>query len=211
LLRSPRRAFLVSLAALLAYAPWAWYYHAIYGNVFGPSLRQVGLFAGRWHETLLPLLVSPDHGLLMYQPWIWLALPLLVPSIRRVVETRPAEAPPGWRWLCGLAIGPYLGLVGAWYCWWGGQCWGSRLLVEIVPFFALLCLPSLAILRRRTWGRRVLLATALLASFVQLTGVYLKADCRDTQPALLGTQPQPPGSWTHLPFLTPFVGRLHGW
>jgi hypothetical protein len=79
-----------------------------------------------------------------------------------------------------------------------------------VPFFALLCLPSLAVLRRLAWGRRFLGATALLAAFVQLPGVYLKADFRDTQPALIGSAtPEPPGSWKHWPFLTPFVGALH--
>jgi hypothetical protein len=210
LCRAPRRALVVGLSALLVYAPWACYYYAIYSNVLGPSWKQHELFTAHWRDTLLPLLVSPDHGLLIYQPWILLALTLLLPSIRRLAKTIPTAMPPGWTWFCVLAVGPYLALVGSWYCWWGGQCWGSRLLVETLPFFALLCLPPLAVLRRLAWGRRLLLVMALLAAFVQLTGVYLKADCRDTQPALLGTQPEPPGSWTHLPFLTPFVGRLHG-
>jgi len=103
------------------------------------------------------------------------------------------------------AIVPYLGLIASWYCWWGGQCWGSRLAVETVPFFALLCLRPLAALRRLLWGRRLLLAMFLVGAFMQLTGVYLKVDCRDTQPALFSTQPEPPGSWKHLPFLTPFT------
>ncbi len=212
LLRSPRRAALVGLIAAVAYVPWAWYYGTTYGHVLGPSIRQLSMFTGDWQDTLIPLLLSTDHGLLVYQPWILLGLALIVPRVYRRLPTTPVAAPPGWYWLCIAAIVPYLALVASWYCWWGGQCWGSRMIVETVPFFALLCLPSVATLRRLTWGRRVLLATAFVAAFVQLTGVYLKADFRDTQPALLGSaHPEPPGSWKHWPFLTPFVGGWHGY
>ncbi len=218
LIRAPRRAVLVGLSAAIAYVPWAWYYGTTYGHILGPSIRQREMFTGHWRETLLPLLFSTDHGLLVYQPWILLTLTMAVPGVRRRLPTAPSlslphlegdkrGAPRGWGWLCLAAIVPYVALIASWYCWWGGQCWGSRLLVETVPFFALLCLPCLAALRRLAWGRRLLLATALTAAFVQLPGVYLKADFRDTQPALIGSiSPEPPGSWKHWPFLTPFVG-----
>jgi hypothetical protein len=209
--RAPRRAVVVGLVGVLAYAPWAWYYHAIYGHIFGPSIRQVELFTGRWRDTLIPLLVSPDHGLLIYQPWILLVLALAVPDVRRQLPVSLEDAPSGWKWFCVAAIVPYLALIASWYCWWGGQCWGSRLLVETVPFIALLCLHSIAALRRLAWGRRLLLATALVAAFVHLTGGYLKVDFRDCQPALIGMRPEPPGSWTHWPFLTSFVGSLHSY
>jgi hypothetical protein len=211
LFRSPRRAMLVGLAGILAYLPWACYYHAIYGHILGPSICQVELFTGHWRNTLIPLLFSLDHGLLVYQPWILLGLTLAVPSVRRMLPAAPAQVPGGWKWFCAAAIVPYVVLVASWYCWWGGQCWGSRLLVEIIPFFSLLCLPTLAAIRRLAWGRRLLLATALVAAFVQLTGVYLNVDFRDCQPALIGMSPEPPGSWKHVPFLTPFVGSLHSY
>ncbi|MHB1422985.1 MAG: hypothetical protein ACYC3I_07285 [Gemmataceae bacterium] len=210
LIRAPRRAVLVGLVAVAAYAPWAWYYRAIYGNVLGPSIRQLEMFTGNWRDTILPLLVSPDHGLLLYQPWILLALAMAIPSVRRRLPAAPIDTPSGMNWMCVAAIAAYLGVIASWYCWWGGQCWGSRLVVETVPFFALLCLPSVAALRRLRWGRGLLIATLLFAAFVQLTGVYLKSDFRDTQPALVGTSPEPPGSWKHWPFLTPFVGSRHG-
>ncbi|HTU21414.1 MAG TPA: hypothetical protein VMG10_25480 [Gemmataceae bacterium] len=207
LIRAPRRAAVVGLAAIATYVPWAWYYQTIYGHIFGPSIGQLRLFTGHWRETLIPLLFSLDHGLLIYQPWIVLGLMFVVPSVRRGLP----DAPSGWKWLCIAVIVPYVALVASWYCWWGGQCWGSRLLVETVPFFALLCLPAIAALRRRAWGRRLLLATAVAAGFVQLSGVYLKVDFRDSQPALVGTKPEPPGSWKHVPFLTPLVGSLHSY
>jgi hypothetical protein len=212
LIRAPRRAVLVGVVAALAYVPWAWYYGTTYGHVLGPSLRQLEMFTGHWRDTLIPLLFSTDHGLLVYQPWILLGFALAVPSVRRCLPAAPLDAPCGWRWLCAATIVGYLALVATWYCWWGGQCWGSRIVIETVPFFALLCLPCVAVLRRLAWGRRLLLATVLVAAFVQLTGAYLKVDFRDTQPALIGSaSPEPPGSWKHWPFLTPFVGSLHGY
>jgi hypothetical protein len=210
LVRAPRRAVLVGIAAVAAYAPWAWYYHAIYGHILGPSVQQADFFTGRWRDTLIPLLLSPDHGLLVYQPWIFLSLAFAVPSVRRRL-TAAADAPSGWHWLCIAVIVPYVALIASWYCWWGGQCWGARLLVETIPFFALLCLPIVAALRHSRWGRRFLWTTLIAGAFVHLPGVYLKVDFRDCQPALIGTRHEPPGSWSHLPFLTPFVGSLHGY
>jgi hypothetical protein len=211
LVRAPRRAILVGVAAALAYVPWACYYQAIYGTIFGPSIHQMPMFTENWRHTLIPLLFSPDHGLLVYQPWILLVLALAVPSVRRLRTSPTAEVPAAWPWFCVMAIVAYVALVSSWYCWWGGHCWGSRLVVETVPFFALLCLPAIAALRRLAWGRRLLLATMLAAAFVQLPGEYLKVDFRDTQPALIGSLPEPPGSWMHWPFLTPLVGSLHSY
>ncbi|HEY7329500.1 MAG TPA: hypothetical protein VH592_17815 [Gemmataceae bacterium] len=212
MIRAPRRAIVVGVFAAGTYVPWAWYYGMTYGHILGPTIRQMDMFTGHWRATLIPLLISTDHGLLVYQPWILLSLALAVPSVRRCLPAAPPDAPSGWRWLCAAAIVGYLALVASWYCWWGGQCWGSRIIIETVPFFALLCLPAVAVLRQLAWGRRLLIAMVLVAAFVQLTGVYLKADFRDTQPALIGSaSPEPPGSWKHWPFLTPFVGSLHGY
>ncbi len=187
-------------------APWAWYYHSLYGTVFGPSVTQAPGLSWRWRQTLLPMLLSPDHGLLIYQPWILLGLSACLPRVRRLLHTaEPGDPPTGWRWVCAGAIVLHLALIASWNCWWGGHCWGSRLAVETVPLFALLCLRPIAALRCLAWGRGLLLATVLAAAFVHLPGVYLKADYRDIQPGLFSHHPVPPGSWENLPFLTPFA------
>jgi hypothetical protein len=204
--RSPRRAALVGLFGLLAYSPWAWYYQSIYGTPFGPSIAQVLGFAIRLRETAVPLLLSPAHGLLVYQPWIVLGLAACLPGTRRLAPAgEPGDPPVGWRWFCGLAIVLHLTLVASWNCWWGGDCWGSRLVTETVPLFALLCLRPIAALLRLTWGRRLVLAMGLLAAFPHLTGVYLKANYCDSQMGLFSQRMELPGSWQNLPFLTPFI------
>ncbi len=210
LLRAPRRAVLVGLAAAVAYLPWTCYYQAVYGTPFGPSIQQMNSFTGHWRDTMVLLLVSLDHGLLVYQPWILLLATLTVPSVRRRLFATASAAPPGWSWFCLAAIAPTLGLVASWNCWWGGDCWGSRLVVETVPFFALLCLPCVSALRHLAWGRGLLTATLVLAAFLHLTGVFLKVDIRASQP-LIGANRVSPGSSAIVPFLTPFVGSLHSY
>ncbi len=98
LLRAPRRAVVVGFAAVLAYVPWACYYYAIYGHILGPSIRQRELFTGHWRDTLIPLLVSPDHGLLVYQPWILLGAMIGLPNVvaRASTLARIAEIVP-WK------------------------------------------------------------------------------------------------------------------
>ena len=204
--RAPRRAALVGLLGALCYLPWAWYYHSIYGTPFGPSIAQMLGFALRWRETVLPMLVSPDHGLLVYQPWILLGLAACLPGLRRLTPVgEPGDPPAGWRWFCAAAIVLHLTLIASWNCWWGGDCWGSRLATETVPLFALLCLRPIAGLLRLAWGRRLLLGMLLVAAFPHLTGVYLKANYCDCQRGLFSQRLEPPGSWQNLPFLTPFV------
>jgi hypothetical protein len=209
LCRAPRRAMVVGLLGGIAYAPWAWYYHSIYGTPLGPAIVQVIGFSWRWREAFVPLMVSPDHGLLMYQPWLLLGLAVCLPGVRRRLPAgESAELPVGWRGVCAAAIVLHLGLIASWDCWWGGHCWGSRLATEIVPLLALLCLRPLAGLLSFAKGRRLVLATAALAGFLHLSGVYLKADFDDVQMGLFSKRLERPGSWNNLPFLTPFAGAL---
>ncbi|HEY7312787.1 MAG TPA: hypothetical protein VH643_25715 [Gemmataceae bacterium] len=204
--RAPRRALLVGLVAAVAYLPWAWYYRSLYGTALGPQVGQAIGFTWNWREALLPILIGPDHGLIVYQPWILLGLAACVPAVRRLLPVgEPADLPNGWRWACVSAIGLHLALIASWNCWWGGDCWGSRLATETVPLFALLCLRPIAALRRLAWGRRAVLATAVLAAVLHLTGVYLKADYQAVQRGIFTHCPAQPGSWENLPFLTPFI------
>ena len=147
----------------------------------------------RWRETLVPLLLSPDHGLLFYQPWIVLGLAMCLPQIRRLVpNSEPGDPPAGWHWVCAAAIVLHLTLIASWNCWWGGRLLGFPVGDgDNTLFRSALSVPSpsYALL---AWGRRVLLATTLVAAFVHLTGVYLKADYRDIQPGLFSIAPSRP-------------------
>jgi hypothetical protein len=207
--RSPRRGLLVALLAALAYLPWAAYYQSIYGTPLGPSIAQSMQLGRPWPpgRILTWLCFSTDHGLVTYQPWILLGLFVLWLRRRAAVPVAGvfSEAPPGWQWPCLVGIVLHLGLLSRWTCWWGGDCWGSRLATEVVPLCGLLCLKPLAALRTRPWGWRLVVAAALWSCLMHVPSSYLRTDYRAIQPGFVSGQPASPGSWENTPFLTPFL------
>jgi hypothetical protein len=208
LLRCPRRAVFLAAWAFVAYAPWALLYESIYDNLFGPSMSLVTGLGGSslWLRTLPGLLISPGRGLLVYQPWLVLlaVAPLcwFVPAHFRG-GGRPAP-PRGWAWCCVAAVFLHLGLLTAWPMWWGGACWGSRLLAESVPLLALLCLHPVAVLWRTPAGRAVVMALVLLGCLVHAPAVYFRAEDWDMA-ADVDHHPAVLWSWSDPPFLYPLL------
>jgi hypothetical protein len=210
LCRAPRRALLTGVIALAAYLPWAAAYVAVYGNVSGPSTEQL---AGSWWSWdpltgLSGLLFSPSRGLLVYQPWV-----ILLPGIwllrRRAGNMGPllesqkqgpgaTRSPAGWRMFCWTIVVLHLGLVANWRIWWGGHCWGSRLLAEIVPLLALLSVPVITAMAARRVGRLALLGLAIVSFLPHAPVLYGRAlewnRRTDQHPALYW-------SWSEAPFL----------
>lgn len=191
--RSPRRAVVLAVLALVALSPWAAVNQAIYGSPLGPmNVQAKGTF---WSfsnlEAWAGILVSPTHGLLVYQPWMWL-LPLAAfliggwgrawpkSSAASANTVCPGDAPvrsvvpPGWQLWAASVIGLHLALLSGWHCWWGGWCWGSRLAAEIVPLAALLALEPLARLWAESPGRKIVWATIVLSALMHVPSVYLQ-------------------------------------
>jgi hypothetical protein len=177
LVRSPRRACVIFLLGSLTYLPWAIFYHAIYGNVWGPSVRQTA--AGAWSfspgEQWAAVLFSPCRGVLIYQPWLWLALWGLVWWIARPGRSGDA-VPAGWPWLCAAYMILHLAMVSSWRIWDGGYCWGSRLASEIVPFGGLLAIPAIGACWRSAPGRYFVAALICWSALFHVPAVLLKQD-----------------------------------
>jgi hypothetical protein len=177
LVRSARRASALIVLASVAYLPWALFYHASYGSVWGPSVRQAA--AASWAFSLgepwAAVLFSPCRGVLIYQPWLLLAAGAMVCWIgRRDFSGR--EVPAGWTWLCGIYIVLHVAMVSSWRIWDGGYCWGSRLASEVVPFGALLALPAIGACWRSTPGRYFVAALICWSALFHVPAVLLKQD-----------------------------------
>lgn len=126
-----------------------------------PPYYRLGLDGGEFSlEALAGLLVSPSRGLLVFSPFL-LVLPA-VAGLRR----RDWPLSHGW-WL--LALGWPVLLVLAfsrWTMWWGGGCFGPRLLTDALPglFLLVLRLWPVQVPRGRAWLGAALLGMALLGS-----------------------------------------------
>lgn len=202
LARTPRRAVATMAIAVGAYFPWAVIYESLYGNLFGPSTHQ---FDGSWWSWdpsagAAGLLVSPSRGLLVYQPWLVLVLPgtwLMLRGSRRD-DPRTPGIPSGWPWFCAAFVVLHLTLVANWRIWWGGHCWGSRLVAEVVPLLALLALPIISSLWRHRSGRAILLGLAMLSFAVHAPVLYGSA--LEWNEQLAEGRPEMLWSWRKAPF-----------
>ncbi len=136
--------------------------------VFGAPLRtgyttegesSVNLFDGDLLEGLSGLLISPGRGLLVYSPVLIFA----------VVGAAKGFRTPLYRWTA-LAALAYVLMIGRYAFWWGGESFGPRLLTDALPLLALLLVPALEVVVRRTWLRWTFGLTLAWSVSVQVLG-----------------------------------------
>ena len=122
---------------LLGYNLW------FFGSVLGGQARLEEMHAllhgvsGTWSSNLvdgaLGTLVSPNRGLLVFSPWIAVAIAsLLIPSVRRRIAANSLIA------VLLASLVAYLIVLSKYSVWWGGQCFGPRYWTDVVPLFAIL-------------------------------------------------------------------------
>jgi hypothetical protein len=138
--------------ALIAYNLW------FFGTVIGgqgqleqlhPELHGMsGPWSGDLRAGMAGTLFSPNRGLFVFSPWVFLSLLSAPASVRMLSSGSPV------RWLL-LALVPYLLLLSKYAVWWGGGSFGPRYWTETFPLFAVLLACGLDWSRTRL---RVLLA-----------------------------------------------------
>jgi hypothetical protein len=82
---------------------------------------------------------------------------------------------------CVVFAAAQIAVIAKWPLWWGGYCWGPRLLTEIVPGLMVLIAVGLPAIRGAT--RNAFAIVAVYCFFIQALGVYY----------------YPKGHWDHLP------------
>jgi hypothetical protein len=195
LARDRRRGLLLPALALLAYLPWGAMYWLIYRNPFGPSM---GFLDERWNigEHLLAVLFSPGRGLFIFQPVLSLAF---LHAFTKPDDTR--RPPTGWvAFLLGV-VALHLFLIGSWPCWWGGFCYGSRLVAELVPLLALLAIRPAGRLLERPFGWIVLALLAAIGLAIHVPCLYHDAWLWNAYPLSADAHPERMWDWRHPPFL----------
>ena len=94
---------------------------------------QLSLFNTPLLAGIAGVLVSPGRGLLVYSPVF----------VFSVVGMIVAWREPKYLYLRYLSVAPLLLLiiVSKWYGWWGGECYGPRLLADVTPILCFLLYP----------------------------------------------------------------------
>ena len=63
-------------------------------------------------------------------------------------------------------------VLACWGNWWGGTCWGSRLMTDVIPYAGLLVLPAVDAMVKSKKGRCALVAIAIFSSLPHLRPFY---------------------------------------
>jgi hypothetical protein len=97
---------------------------------------QVHGVAGPWSGSLIEgaagTLFSPNRGLVIFSPWIAVAVGIAVmPAVARRLASHGLIA-----WLL-MALVPYFLLLSKYSVWWGGHCFGARYWTDVIPLFAI--------------------------------------------------------------------------
>jgi hypothetical protein len=160
---------------------------AVFGSLAGGY--SAGLDGDLW-SGLAGILFSPGRGLLVYTPVLIFALAAVMPGswkLRREHRSVVGAA--------AVIVTLQIALIARWAGWWGGYCWGPRLLTEI-------CAPAVVLMAAGApvWQRpvlqRVFVVLAVYSCFIQAVGVYC----------------YPKGRWDHLPVtVNRDPGRLWDW
>jgi hypothetical protein len=132
--------------------------------------RRVHGVEGPWSGDLMAgmagTLLSPNRGLLVFSPWVAVALAVAPAALRRL----PRGSLPGWLL---AALVPYLLVLSKYAVWWGGGSFGPRYWIDAVPVLGVLLACGLDWARERS---RVVLAlfaaTIAFAIALQAVGAF---------------------------------------
>ena len=169
--------------------------------------RLAGGYTVKWNGRIvdgLPgILFSPGRGLLIYTPIAIFALAALASRSREVRQQHRLVV-----MAASLFIVLYLAFFAAFPIWWGGYCWGPRLLTEIlVPLMILVAVGLPALTSRRLRGAFVVLA--IYGSLIQAIGVYDYPKGQwDALPASVDNHPDRAWNWVDNPVIRTARGGL---
>jgi hypothetical protein len=92
----------------------------------------LGSWSGSLVEGAAGTLFSPNRGLLIFSPWVAVALGVAaVPAVARRLASQGLIP-----WLLAALV-PYFLLLSKYSVWWGGHCFGARYWTDVIPLFAI--------------------------------------------------------------------------
>lgn len=145
----------------------------LYSYLYWGSLMSLGqvhplkaILDGSFLSGLSGLLVSPSRGLFIFSPiFIFSFGYLFYPVFSKRVK-------PIYKYL-SLSVVSFVLLCSKWFMWWGGHCFGYRLLIELTPIliiFLAVCWERVIIHHRYLKG--IFLCFLLISVYVHFLGAF---------------------------------------
>ncbi len=161
---------------------------ALYGHVQPPYNRMARLQFATMGSGLLGNLVSPSRGLLFFAPWVAFA----AVGVWKAFMDKALH--PLFKLLAVASVAHYC-VVACFSQWWGGWCYGPRLLYETTPELTLLLVPVLpALFRDRSRGgklrRAAFVATVAYSLVVAILGITRGAGGWNARPENVDLHPE---------------------
>ncbi len=167
-----RRTALGKLAAFLAPVIVAGFLTAAYNYWLFQDIRGYSGHAMSDHflTGVAGVLFSPARGVVVY-------CPLLLFSLSSVWKRGLLDV------ISILFCIAHLAMIGLVPEWWGGNCWGPRLLTEMMPFLILMMVPAFDAVWASRWWRPAFVTLALYSIAIQVIGVFYYPNGHwDTEP-----------------------------
>jgi len=170
---------LFSLFPLLAVTLTSAYNVRVFGHVLGRYTVPQG--ADFW-AGLTGILFSPGRGLFVYTPVFLFSLAGAFAWLReRGLRHSPVYT--------AAVLFTFLEVlvVSWWPEWWGGHCFGPRLLTDVAPCLALLTIPAMPQVRRAVALRAAFAASLVASVSIQAIGAFCYPNSRwDETPVAVG-------------------------
>jgi hypothetical protein len=194
-LRHQIRLLTVPLVGGLLLASYNWHvFHRLSGGyaALGANLSVLPVVAG--------LFLSPGRGLLIYTPVAIFAMCAFLPgaAAARLRHKVLFVAAAGALLLEAITIALIMAFSPS-VVWWGGYCWGPRMLTELAPALIVLMAIGVPVLNR-PWPRRAFAVLALYSVLIQAIGVFFYPNGHwDATPRSVDAEPARLWDWKDNP------------
>jgi hypothetical protein len=147
-------------------------------------------------EALPGHLFSPSRGLMTMVPVLWFVVWI-------AVRHRSIWSDELWRLAIG-GFGAHLALISCWPIWWGGHCFGPRLVIGALPFLVLAGILAM----KEWWPRRGIISGTLvvllsaISIFIHSVGAFSPASWAwNARPETIHATPEDMWDWRYPQYL----------
>ncbi len=191
--------------------------YALFGALIGGAVAAYNLrvfgawrggyalpFEGSLLSGMSGLLFSPGRGLFTFSPVLLFAIAGIIPGLRR------GHARDSVYLICMLFPAGLLALFSKWSIWWGGDCFGPRLMADALPCLTLLLVPVLPVLARSKPAKAAFAVVLAFSIFVQFVGAFsYPGGAWDATPVPVSAHPERLWDWADNPIRRNLSSGIH--